>query len=95
MAELDKVLSEFNADASCVYLTGLSMGGNGAWYLAYHHANRFAGVLVVCGFVEEFTGTTSGTHYRPIVYALRDLEKYREEQTVCPRLWAFGSGLQE
>lgn len=67
LTELDKVLSEFNADASRVYLTGLSMGGNGAWYLAYHHANRFAGVLVVCGFVEEFTGTTSGTHYPPIV----------------------------
>ena len=67
LAELDKVMSEFKADPSRVYLTGLSMGGNGAWYLAYHHANRFAAVLVVCGFVEEFTGTTSGTHYPPIV----------------------------
>ena len=67
LAELDKVMSEFKVDASRVYLTGLSMGGNGAWYLAYHHANRFAAVLVVCGFVEEFTGTTSGTHYPAIV----------------------------
>jgi len=67
LTELDKVMSEFNADASRVYLTGKSMDGNGAWYLAYHHANRFAALLVVCGFVEEFTGTTSGTHYPPIV----------------------------
>jgi predicted peptidase len=40
---------------------------NGAWYLAYHHSNRFAALLVVSGFIEEFTGTSSGTHYPPIV----------------------------
>ena len=45
------------------------MGGNGAWYLAYHHADRFAALIVVCGFVGEFTGTTSGVHYPPIVPA--------------------------
>ena len=67
LTELDTAISEFNGDTSRVYLTGLSMGGNGAWYLAYHHPNRFAALLVVCGFVEEFTGTTSGTHYPPIV----------------------------
>lgn len=52
LATLDKTLGEFTTDVSRVYLTGLSMGGNGSWYLAYHHANRFAAVVVVCGFVE-------------------------------------------
>jgi predicted peptidase len=69
LGALDKSLAEFNADASRVYLTGLSMGGNGSWYLAYHHTDRFAAVVVVCGFVGEFTGTTSGVHYPPIVPA--------------------------
>jgi predicted peptidase len=67
LAALDKSLTEFNADRSRQYLTGLSMGGNGAWYLAYHHAERFAALVVVCGFVGEFTGTTSGVHYPSIV----------------------------
>ena len=29
------------------------MGGNGSWYLAYHHPDRFAAVVVVCGRVSE------------------------------------------
>ena len=40
LAALDKSMAEFSADPSRVYLTGLSMGGNGAWYLAYHHSDR-------------------------------------------------------
>jgi predicted peptidase len=52
LAALDKTLNEFTTDTSRVYVTGLSMGGNGSWYLAYHHPNRFAAVVVVCGFVE-------------------------------------------
>ena len=43
------------------------MGGNGTWYLAYHHHDRFAALVVVCGFVGAFTGTTSGVTYPPIV----------------------------
>ena len=67
LAELDQAIAEFRPDTSRVYLTGLSMGGNGAWNLAYRHPERFAALLVVCGFIEEFTGTTSGTHYPPLV----------------------------
>jgi predicted peptidase len=52
MAALDATLLEFRTDASRVYLTGLSMGGHGAWYLAYRHAGRFAAAAVVCGWVE-------------------------------------------
>lgn len=51
LAALDRTLEEFRADPARVYLTGLSMGGNGSWYLAYHHGRRFAAVAVICGFV--------------------------------------------
>ena len=67
LAALDKSMAEFNADRSRIYLTGLSMGGNGAWYLAYHHVDRFAALVVVCGFVGDFLGATSGVHYPAIV----------------------------
>ena len=63
LAELDKAIAEFNGDRSRVYLTGFSAGGNGSWYLASHHPERFAALLVVCGFVTEFRGKTSGVLY--------------------------------
>jgi predicted peptidase len=53
---LDQTLVEFSVDGSRVYLTGLSMGGNGAWYLAYYHPARFAAVVVVCGWLSERQG---------------------------------------
>lgn len=56
LAALDQSIAEFNADASRVYLTGLSMGGNGTWYLGYHHADRFAALIVVCGWISELPG---------------------------------------
>ena len=56
MAALDATLREFRTDGSRVYLTGLSLGGNGAWYLGYHHADRFAALVVICGFVEAVHG---------------------------------------
>ena len=72
LAALDKSIAEFGADPSRVYLTGLSMGGNGAWYLAYHHPDRFAALVVVCGFIEAFTGTASGVRYPAIVDSVPD-----------------------
>ncbi len=54
MAALDKTLKEFKTDPDRVYLTGLSMGGNGSWYLAYRHASRFAAVVPVCGWIAPF-----------------------------------------
>lgn len=35
IAALDGAVEEFSTDADRVYLTGLSLGGNGTWYLAY------------------------------------------------------------
>ncbi|HXN16683.1 MAG TPA: prolyl oligopeptidase family serine peptidase [Usitatibacter sp.] len=51
LAALDKTLHEFATDASRVYLTGLSMGGGGAWYLAYRHPERFAALVPICARV--------------------------------------------
>ncbi len=90
LAALDRSIVEFNADAARVYLTGLSMGGNGAWYLAYHHANRFAAVVVVCGFVDEFTGTTSGVVYPPIVPApVPDSDAAIAKRVMGLPIWIF------
>lgn len=51
LAELAHEERAFHTDPRRVYLTGLSLGGNGTWYLAYHHPDRFAAIVPVCGFV--------------------------------------------
>lgn len=63
LAALDNSIKEFSGDRSRVYLTGLSAGGNGSWYLASQHPDRFAALVVVCGFISQFTGHTSGVQY--------------------------------
>lgn len=53
LAALDRSCEELAVDRDRVYLTGLSMGGHGSWLLAYHHAQRFAAMLVICGGVGD------------------------------------------
>lgn len=65
MAALDRTLEEFATDPSRVYLTGLSMGGHGSWYLAYRHPERFAAVAPVCGFVERLFDMPRGAAVVP------------------------------
>jgi predicted peptidase len=51
MAALDATVGEYEIDASRTYLTGMSMGGQGSWYLAYEHPDRWAAVVPICGFL--------------------------------------------
>ena len=39
----------YSIDKSRIYLTGLSMGGFGAWHLAEAHPRLFAAVVPICG----------------------------------------------
>jgi predicted peptidase len=48
-AALDAATQEFGGDRDRSYLTGLSMGGYGAWELALMQPKRFAAVVPVCG----------------------------------------------
>jgi len=49
MATLDQETAEFHADPDRTYLSGLSMGGYGAWELARLHPNRWAAVAIAAG----------------------------------------------
>jgi predicted peptidase len=44
---LDEVVSKYRIDKNRVYLTGHSMGGRGALYLAYKCPDRFAAVVAI------------------------------------------------
>lgn len=48
-----KVQKENNIDPNRIYLTGLSMGGWGAWNLAFAHPDMFAAVVPIAGFVDR------------------------------------------
>jgi predicted peptidase len=55
---LDQTEAEFNIDRQRAYLTGLSMGGSGTWYVAYRHPKRFAALLAICGRVRPSANTS-------------------------------------
>jgi predicted peptidase len=51
MAALEQTMGEYQTDPARVYLTGLSMGGNGTWYVAYRNPKRFAAIAPICGWI--------------------------------------------
>ncbi len=51
MASLDQESAEFHGDPERTYLTGLSMGGYGAWELARLHPQRWAAIAIAAGGV--------------------------------------------
>ncbi len=54
MEALEATLAEFNIDNSRIYLTGLSLGGSGVWQLACENPDRFAALVPICGFVDDY-----------------------------------------
>ena len=69
---LQATIEEFSIDENRQYLTGLSLGGNGTWYLGYQHTDRFAALVAVCGFVglgdrfPSFLSTASTNPYQEL-----------------------------
>jgi predicted peptidase len=46
---LDEIEKDYNVDKNRIYVTGLSMGGEGTWKLIMAEPNRFAAAAPVCG----------------------------------------------
>lgn len=56
---LDYVIEKYPVDTNRVYLTGLSMGGYGAWKLGLTHPEKFAALVPICGgcnFIDVILG---------------------------------------
>jgi len=49
LALLDEITANYAVDTHRVYLTGLSMGGYGAWNLGLSYPERFAALAPICG----------------------------------------------
>ncbi|MCX7638378.1 MAG: prolyl oligopeptidase family serine peptidase [Cyclobacteriaceae bacterium] len=46
----DDLVKSYPIDVSRIYLMGLSMGGNGTWYLLTRYPDRFAAGVPICGW---------------------------------------------
>ncbi len=57
----DALIAEGLVDPERQYLTGLSMGGHGAWDFALHAPARFAAIAPVCGWGDPDQVHTLGT----------------------------------
>jgi len=44
---LDDAIAHYRVDPDRIYLTGMSMGGRGVWYLASKHPDRFAAIVPI------------------------------------------------
>jgi predicted peptidase len=53
MALLEEVVGKYSVDRARIYLTGFSMGGQGAWYFAVQHPNTWAAVTPVAGRIPD------------------------------------------
>jgi predicted peptidase len=89
LAALDQAMAEFHGDSSRVTLTGLSIGGNGVWYLAFHNPRRFAALLVVCGFVAQRKGTTYPILYPSLVPGMADPSSVVARTLTNIPIWIF------
>ena len=50
VAALENTIREFHGDRRRIYVSGISMGGSGAWYMA-RHRRHFAAAVPICGEV--------------------------------------------
>jgi predicted peptidase len=55
-ALLDDISATHALDPRRIYLTGLSMGGNGTWHLAARCPGRFAAIAPICGWGDRLLG---------------------------------------
>ena len=53
LATLKRTIADCPIDTERIYLTGLSMGGYGSWYLAARRPELFAAALPICGGGDE------------------------------------------
>jgi predicted peptidase len=49
----EEIKKNFRIDTTRIYLTGLSMGGEGTWYISEQYPGSFAAIAPVCGRISE------------------------------------------
>ena len=85
-AYLDGVLAEARAnyriDPKRMYLTGLSMGGEGTYRFALHQPRTFAAIAPLCAFLENANAAAMKSLRAVPVWAI-----HGDEDTIIPLAW--------
>ncbi len=66
LAMIDKTLKDYHADVNRVYLSGLSYGGFGTWYIASKNPNRFAAINPIVGWGDPRLMESIADHKIPV-----------------------------
>jgi predicted peptidase len=97
LAALEQTIREFHGNRRRVYVTGTSMGGTGAWYLA-RHQRRFAAIIPIAGSVVRAPNDPFPTDVPPdiarIAYAVDPYATLAAEIGPTP-VWAFHGGADD
>ncbi|KAA3640179.1 MAG: hypothetical protein DWQ02_02420 [Bacteroidetes bacterium] len=56
-----EISTQFRIDTNKVYLTGVSLGGSGTWYLAMKHPEKFAAIAPMSGFTRHMDFIVTNT----------------------------------
>jgi predicted peptidase len=91
LTALEQSILEFHGDRRRVYVTGISMGGTGAWYFG-RHRRRFAAIIPIAGEVVRAPDDPYPTDLPPdiarIAYAADPYATLAAEIGPTP-VWAF------
>lgn len=66
LQSLETSIRDFNGDRSKVFLTGMSMGGYGTWYLAAKYPGKFSALAPICGGIVPPDGVKIPVDHPPI-----------------------------
>ena len=69
---LADVRRTYQVDADRIYLTGLSMGGEGTWHIGLRHPDLFAALVPVCGITDarQWIGAGDQPYFDPALLGL-------------------------
>ena len=62
-----ELISKYNIDTNRIYLTGVSLGGSGTWYLAVKYPEKFAAIAPMSGFTNHMD------YIHNNIYRLKDM----------------------
>ncbi|HWA87632.1 MAG TPA: alpha/beta hydrolase-fold protein [Opitutus sp.] len=89
LAILDTTVANFKGDSARVYLTGLSTGGFGTWYLAGRHPERFAAIAPVAAFCHPDLAPAIAAAKLPVWAFCGGRDPYFKQQFFYPALNAL------
>lgn len=83
---IDQAVKSLKIDVDRIYLTGLSMGGSGAWNTAARYPDRFAAIVPICGKGDPDTAETIKSIPCWVFHGAKDSPesvKYNEEMVAA------------